>query len=504
MTTLGFSVTLLALLLAGCQSRAHEPVVFQWWAGRQAPAFDPDGPPDPLRNALEQLLTRSLVREDSLGRPVLDAAESVRISDDRLRYTFRIRGGLRFVDGSACGSEAFRLGLIAGLARTDHGTRLWLLGAVRGAEAVRPRRDLPALAITAPDPATLVIELSRPDTLLLRKLAVPGASGAWRARAPAASWSAAVGLGPYRVWRAEPRALVLARVLGAGPDTISVRFGTGAARARTALRGGTLDLMWPLPPALLDQPLPSGFAPRTRAAGPARRLSLVMRADVPPTTRLAARRALAHGIARGELTRRFGTGAREIREWLPGAGPADLPGLDRAEIQRWLERGRLGRSFHVRVAFDADGAGAALARGLQGDWARSGLSVDLVPLRGGAFSQEALLGQAQALLVEEQGLIAGPLGVLATSVMPLRGPGLGAFRTGWRTREFDPWLTPRNSLPAFNPGFAGRRLEEETVIVPLVSLDWLWLERTGGRPVGFHPRLGPAPSGAVTPVERLR
>ncbi|MEO5618953.1 MAG: ABC transporter substrate-binding protein [Candidatus Eisenbacteria bacterium] len=503
MPTLLPSVLLFTLLLAGCPQRVT-PVVFHWWAGGQAPVFDPDGPPDPLRQAFERLLTRALVTEDSLGRPVLDGAQSVEVSSDRLRYTFSIRPGLRFVDGAVCGSDAFRVALLAGLTRTDHGTRLWQLGAVRGIEGVRPRRELPVLAITAPDPATLVIDLARPDSMLLHKLAAPGTSGAWVAREEAPSWSGAVGLGPYRVQRTDARTLVLVRVSGAGPDTVSVRFGVGAARARSALRGGEFDLMWPLPPALLDQPLPAAFASRTRGASPPRRLSLVMRADVPKTTRLAARRALAHGIARSELVRRLGEGAGEVGEWLPGAGPAELPGLDRDEIQRWLERGKLGRSFHVRVAFDADGAGAALARGLQGDWARSGLSVDLVPLRGKDFSREALQGQAQVLLVEEQGLIEGPLGVLATSVLPIRGPSVGAFRTGWRTREFDPWLLPRKTQPAFDPELALRRLEEETVVVPLCMLDWLWVEKAGGQPVGVHPRFGPAPAALVTSNKTIR
>ena len=62
------------LLLSGCQRSVAPPQTFHWWAGRPAPAFDPDGPPEALRQNLERLLTRSLVAVDTLGRPVLDAA----------------------------------------------------------------------------------------------------------------------------------------------------------------------------------------------------------------------------------------------------------------------------------------------------------------------------------------------------------------------------------------------------------------------------------------------
>ncbi len=494
------ALAILALLAAsGCERAAPEPVVFHWWAGRPAPKFDPDGPPDALRAALERLLTRPLVSLDSLGRPVPDAAGAIEVSEDGLTYRFRLRPGLRFSDGSPCGADDYRRALVAGLGRDDHGTRAWLLAAVRGVEAVRPRRPPPVVAVSAPDSGTVQVELARADTTLLQKLAVPGTSAAWKDREPSESWQGAMGNGPYRVLRSGHRELVLLRRSGTGPDTVEIRFAIGAARARAALRGGGVDLLWPVPPSLLDQPLPAAFESRTRAARPERRLTLVLRSDVPPTTRIAARRALAHGVARAEIPRRVGAGARELGEWLPGAGPASLPGFDRAEIRGWLERGKLGRSIRVRLAYDADGAGAAIARGLEGEWARSDLSAELRPLRGDEFTREALLGQSQALLVEEQGLFEGPIGVLAAAVLPIRGPAVGAFRTGWRTREFDPWLVPRRPPPAFPSELARRRLEEETVLLPLCGLDWLWVERKGGPGVGFHPRFGPFPAGSVPP-----
>jgi hypothetical protein len=217
-----------------------------------------------------------------------------------------------------------------------------------------------------------------------------------------------------------------------------------------------------------------------------------MRADVPPTTRLPARRALAHGILRNELARRAGWGAREVREWMPGGGPADLPSLDQAELQRWLERGKLGRSFHATLAYDADGPGVEVARSLQGDWSRYGLYLDLLPLRGEAMRREALQGQTQVLLVDYQGLTADPAGVLAPLVMPFRGPAVGAFRTGWRTREFDRWLAPGPSTATLAPAYVERRVEEETVVLPLAELAWVWLARSGGPSVAFHPRYGPS------------
>ena len=486
---------LVVVAVAGCSKPPVVRTHFRWVVGRDLPAFDPLGPPDPVRDALAALLTRSLLRTDSLGRPALDAAERVAVSNDRLRYTFTLKRGLAFTDGRPCDSEAFRAALLAGIARTDHGTFAWRLAALRGMEQLRPRKPLPALGITAPDSLTLVLDLAVPDSLLLAKLAAPGASAAWESLDARSDWRRAVGLGPYRSVGNDPRALRLVRAAGRGPDTVSVRFAAGAARIRTFLRHGDVDLVWPVPPSLGDLPLGEGWTVRNRAALPERRLSLVFRADVPPMHKVAARRVFAHGIERGELPRRLGPGAREIGEWLPGAGPADLPGLDQREIEAWLDRGKLGRSVHATLAYDEDGAGAALARGLQFDWARSGLYADLHPLRGPAFTTEALAGQTQMLLVEEQGLIPGPAGVLAMAALPLRGPAVGDYRTGWRTRDFDPWILPRRSPIRPDLRFARQRLEEETVILPLVALDWVWIERSEGPVVRFDPRTGPGPAG---------
>jgi ABC-type transport system substrate-binding protein len=483
---------LLALGLPGCGGKRATTVTFRWWVARTAPSFDPDGPPDAVRAAIERLLTRSLVEEDTLGKPVLVAARNLTISPDRLRYTFEIRDDLKFTDGTPCRSQNFLDALEAGLGRKDHATREWLLGAVRGVDAVRAGRQLPVLGIDAPDPRTLVLQLARPDSMLLAKLAVPGASAAWAKRDSATDWSRAVGLGPYRVAKSDGLRLTLVRTRKAGPDTVAIRFGLGGPRARAQLRAGGVDLMWPCPSHLLDDGVGPPFRAHTRAAAPSRLLALVMRADVPPTTKLAARRALANGFPRAELTRTAGLGSREIQEWMPGSGAPAFPNLDLGELQNWLERGKLGRSFHVTLAFEADGPAADLARTLQGEWARHGLYVDLQPLRGRALREQMLSGQAQGLLAEYQGLTRDAAGNLAPLVMPMRGPAVGSFRTGWRTREFDPWLWPRRAAPPLNASYVERRLEEETIVLPLVELSWVWLAREGGPQVSFHPRFGPS------------
>src|SRR5262249_29396795 len=154
--------------------------------------------------------------------------------------------------------------LESGLGRRDHATREWLLGAIRGVDAVRSGRRVPELGIETPDAHTLVLQLAHPDSMLLAKLAVPGVSSACAKRDSAADWSHAIGLGPYRVARSDAVRLALVRRAGAGPDTIAIRFALGGPRARAQLRSGGLDLMWPCPPRLLDEGLLPGYRAFTR------------------------------------------------------------------------------------------------------------------------------------------------------------------------------------------------------------------------------------------------
>ena len=378
----------------------------------------------------------------------------------------------------------------------DHATRRWQLGAVRGVAAIRAGRPLPPLGIETPDPLTLVLRLARPDRELLGRLALPGTTAAWKRRT-AASWVRAVGLGPLRVDHADTLdALVLTRAGSTFPrvdlaDTLSIQFVPTAARVRRWLRTERPDLVWPLPPGLLSEPVPAAYRRVVQAARPERWLLLVMRADVPPTTKLTARQALGHGINRPELLRAMGASALEVGTWIPGAAPYDFPRLDPQEIELWRQRGRLGRSFHVVMAYDAHGPAAEIARGLQGEWSAHSIYVEMKPVTGAKRQVELLSGQSQLVVADVQQLAADPASLLAALVMPLRGPAVGSVRTGWRTREFDPWITADPRATPWDPEGVERRLEEESVVLPLARLPWVWLERASGPVAPYHPRWGP-------------
>jgi hypothetical protein len=83
--------------------------------------------------------------------------------------------------------------------------------------------------------------------------------------------------------------------------------------------------------------------------------------------------------------------------------------------------------------------------------------------------------------------------------MPLRGPAVGGVRTGWRTREFDPWILPAVSARPLDPAWAQRRVEEEGVVLPIARLPWVWVDRASLAGATFHGRYGAVPANPLEP-----
>jgi ABC-type transport system substrate-binding protein len=492
---------LFAATLCGCGSAKAPAVTIQWVVGQASPGFDPQGPPDPVRWAIERLLSRGLMAEDSTGRIVPAAAESVRVSEGGLLYTFALRQGLTFADGHPCEAADFRRSLEAGVNRLDHGTYAWLLAPLTGMDKVRAGKPLPPLGITAPDPHLLVLRLARPDPHFLDKLAFPGTSAPWRPDGP--GWGQ--GIGDYRVIEEVVGRMTLARRRPAAgaPDTIRVRFYPTASRVRAALRADAADLVWPLPGDLLDESLPPGYHSLARRAHPARHLLLLQQADLPPLTQSAARHAFAHGVNFGDVLAALGPFGASPSDWLPGGGPYDIPAHDPEEVRSWLERGHLGRSLHVVMVYSLDGPAARIARGMQGEWARDGLDVELRAMRQPQVEEEWLRrGGSHMRLVESQALLETPEAALAEWVQPLRGPAVGNARTGWTTREFDRWLQGE-PMTRDDVATASQRIADERIVLPLAEIPWVWITRDGIREE-FHPRFGPEIASVSVADSRVR
>ncbi len=94
-------------------------------------------------------------------RPVGDLAESWTISKDGLVYTFKIRKGVKFHDGSELTSKDVK-------ASYDK-----ILHPPAGVKSLRASAYQAVKAVDAPDPSTIVVRLKYPETSILLNLASP-------------------------------------------------------------------------------------------------------------------------------------------------------------------------------------------------------------------------------------------------------------------------------------------------------------------------------------------
>ncbi len=216
-------------------------------------------------------------------------ASAWRIAPDGLAYTFTLRPGVRFHDGTPFDAQTVKFTLDRARAADSTNPQKSLLGAVRAVEVI--------------DPLTLRVVLAHRAGGLLQSLAMP----AFAMLAPASAAtnaSAPVGTGPFRFaqWRRGDR-VVLERYDGYwGPcarlEQVVFKFIGDPSAAYAALMAGDVDVFpnFPAPENIAQFKADPRFAVQTSLTEGEVILSINNRK--PPFDRLAVRRAIAHALDR--------------------------------------------------------------------------------------------------------------------------------------------------------------------------------------------------------------
>ncbi|HEV2818173.1 MAG TPA: ABC transporter substrate-binding protein [Allosphingosinicella sp.] len=366
-----------ALCLAGCGAEEGGPIAVSaiGAAPRRAnPNLEPLDPPSAF---LAEATAQGLVRFDSAGEIEPALAQSWIVSDDALRYTFRIRRA-QWADGSPVTARQVAARLRAALSRASRNPLKPVLGAV---EAVTPMTDFVLeISLRGPRPNFLQL-LAQPELAILQG----GAGGD-------------AGTGPYRVERTEAGGLLLAPIRAedddseARPPDILLR-GEPGARAIARFAAGRTELV--LGGTAGDLPL-------ARAADlPANRLvfdpvggmfGLAFTGGTGPLADPALRRALAMALDRDGLAAAFEVPRLQVRTSLVAPGVQELPGpaqpdwaaipIDarRALASRAIAELGLEAPIRLRVALP-DGPGYRLAFAwLRRDWRLIGVESQAVPM----------------------------------------------------------------------------------------------------------------------------
>lgn len=142
--------------------------------GTEAPSLDPNKAEDVTSIRILQDLFEGLVDFDQSNKILPGMAYKWDISADGKTYTFHLRDGLKFSDGSPITAEDFVYSYQR-LAnpKTASPYNFYLEHVVNYKDVAKSKQPIAALGVSAPDKLTFIIQLSAPDRDLLLKNTLP-------------------------------------------------------------------------------------------------------------------------------------------------------------------------------------------------------------------------------------------------------------------------------------------------------------------------------------------
>jgi glutathione transport system substrate-binding protein len=289
-------------------------------------SLDPPNVSDTISGAVVQMVYEGLVGFTSEMAVVPRLAESWTVSSDGLQWTFKLRRGVRFHDGTPMNAQAVKY------------TFDRILG-VSGESVLRANLYLPYIkSVEAPDEQTVRFVLQFPDAFFLNRLAGNQAcvvSPAAHRRYGKDLSRNPVGTGPFRFvhWMAN-REVVVERFDGywgrkANLDRVVVRPVPEAGARVIALESGDVQLASRIPPEQVGR-LERNATLKLSSQSTLRTLFVGMHAQKPPWSDRRVRLALSYAIDKEAIARSLYQGLAEV---IPGpvprgaSGYAPIPGL---------------------------------------------------------------------------------------------------------------------------------------------------------------------------------
>jgi oligopeptide transport system substrate-binding protein len=200
---------------------------------------------------LQLQLYAGLTRLDETGAAYPSLASGWDISDDGLTYTFALREGLTFSDGSPLVAEDVRRSWLRLFDPATRATAPDVLTVVAGAaERLAGEADESDVGIEAPNETTLIVHLRHPASYFLDIVATPTTFVVPRTADATPTWQSAdafVGSGPYVVDGLDGPDLVLRaneRYVAGPPPINEIRWLAGVdADGASAFAAGDADLV---------------------------------------------------------------------------------------------------------------------------------------------------------------------------------------------------------------------------------------------------------------------
>ena len=394
----------LASLAGGGLDGPHPPPPdFTTWHG--AFAFEP-GPLDPARavtvtdGSACALVYNGLVRFDAEGLVVPDLAERWEVSPDGLVYTFHLRSGVRFHDGSTLTAPDVVYSFTRLLDPELGSRRAWVLDSIKGARDFLAGRALRVDGLEAPDTLTVRVTLERPLAHFPALLAMP--AGYVVSPAAARRWGMdfgyhPVGTGPWKLasWREGVGMSfeAFSGYFGQGPrlQALSYRFIPDATTRQAEFEAGNLEVL------ALGEENAGYFAQNPRYAARIQKVPelavvyVALNCGKPPLDNVLVRRALNHAIDRGAILDAIRPGRYVLAN---GSIPLGLGGheptwdgyaYDPSLARALLARAGYPEGLDLDLVIRAGGLSVFSAEPIQAELARVGVRLRIVQLETQAF-----------------------------------------------------------------------------------------------------------------------
>jgi oligopeptide transport system substrate-binding protein len=447
-------------------STSKQPTAVLHWANEGISdlyTLDPAKGPDFNARQAMQLIYTGLVRFGPHFRIMPDAAQSWTIDQKGRRYTFHLRPGVRFADGSPLTASDVAVSLNRVFDPLNHGSSL--LDVIQGATAVEQGHGETASGIRVLNRRTISITLSHADGSFLAKLANPDG---YIVPAKAVSsnlrrWSERpFGAGPFMVsrWVHNYSLLLVPNpYYYGGPLHISgidMPFIPELLTAYKQYRAGTIDTMgavhFPVE-ALYDVRGRTDFHPSARLET----VFLTLNERLPPFDDTRIRLAFARALDKAALVRQvWANFAHPTDEMMPPGLPGYDPSLRGAHFNPALARRLLaaagypgGRSFPtITYPVDQDAQSVVLANALAAQWHRV-LGVRVRPVQYTHSTYLSLLTNLEfrIAVIDWTDDYPDPENFLSQQLHTGNANNNG----GWSNATFDHLVDRADSLPSGDP-----------------------------------------------------
>ena len=331
---------------------------------------------------------------DTYSTAFVHLAERWELSPDRKRYTFYLRPGLKFSDGSALRAADFKYSMERAL-RLPRSPGADFFTVIQGAQAYRDGQARSVSGIEAPDPTTLRFVLERPNATFLNVLALSLAAPV--PRATVQRWGAdfashPVGAGPFRVRARMPGQRIQ---LERNPffyrsdrpylDAVDLQIGVEERVQVLRFENGQLDILHFIPFA--DYPRFKAD-PRWNALLVERPVNTVwflgMNTRMKPFDNPKVRQAVAYAVDQAKVIRLLNGRGRPLAGTLPPTMPGCNPAIkgylhDPAKARALLAEAGYPTGFPTTLWVASGERYEKIAEGVQADLKAAGIDAQIKP-----------------------------------------------------------------------------------------------------------------------------